>query len=155
MNDSSQHVDVRPPDGHTTVTRSTMMTTANGEPTLGDLVMGLTDDVTTLVRKEVELAKAELQESAQEAAKAGGMVAAGGLVAYAGLLFILAALAIALGEWWENYWLGAAVVGLLTAIIGGAYLYGGLNKFKEVSLVPRKTIDSLERDAEMAKEKLT
>lgn len=125
------------------------------EPSLGDLVMGLTDDITTLVRKEVELAKAELQENVQDGAKAGGMVAAGGLVAYAGLLLILAAIAVLLGDWWNNYWLGALVVGLIAALAGWAILNGGLKQLKQVSLVPRMTINSLERDAKMAKEKLS
>jgi len=150
MNDTQSYVNVRP-DG----TRSTILTTADGEPSLGDLVMGLTDDITTLVRREVDLAKTELQENVKEGAQAGGMVAAGGMLAYAGLLFILAAIAIALGEWWENYWLAAAVVGLVAGIVGWAILNGGMKQFKEVSLVPRKTMDSLERDAKMAKEKLT
>jgi uncharacterized membrane protein YqjE len=135
--------------------RSTILTTADGEPSLGDLVMGLTDDITTLVRKEVELAKTELQENIKEGAQAGGMVATGGMLAYAGLLFILAAVALALGEWWENYWLGAAVVGLVVGILGWAILNGGMKQLKEVSLVPRKAIDSINRDAKMAKEKLT
>jgi len=139
----------------TTATRSTLLTTADGEPSLGTLVMGLTDDLTTLVRKEVDLAKAELQENLQEGAKAGGAVAAGGMVAYAGLLLILAAIAIALGDWWNNYWLSAAVVGLITGIIGWVMLNGGLNQLKQVSLVPHKTISSLESDAKMAKEKLS
>lgn len=136
-------------------TRSTILTTADGEPSLGDLVMGLTDDISILVRKEVDLAKAELQENIKEGAQAGGMVAAGGMLAYAGLLFILAAVAIALGQWWENYWLAAAVVGLVAGIIGWAILNGGMKQLKEVSLVPRKALASLERDAKMAKEKLT
>jgi uncharacterized membrane protein YqjE len=146
--------EVYPTDGHTT-TRSTLLTTADGEPSLGELVMGLTDDVTTLVRKEVELAKAELQESAKASGKAAGMIGAGGMVAYAGLLLILAAIAIALGDWWNNYWLSTAVVGLATGLIGWAILNGGMKQFKEINLVPRKTIDSLERDAQMAKEKLS
>jgi uncharacterized membrane protein YqjE len=140
-----------PPPG----TESTLLTTAEGDPTLGELVMGLTDDISTLVRKEVDLAKAELQESIQKGARAGGMVAAGGAVAYAGLLFILAAIAILLGDWWNNYWLGAGVVGIIVAVIGYVMLNGGLNQLKQVSLVPRKTISSLQSDAEMAKEKLS
>jgi hypothetical protein len=139
----------------TPTTRSTLLTTADGEPSLGDLVMGLTDDISTLVRKEVDLAKAELQENIQEGAQAGGMIAAGGMVAYSGLLFILAAVAILLGDWWDNYWLGALVVGLVAGIIGWAILNGGLKQLKQVSLVPHKTINSLERDAKMAKEKLS
>jgi len=142
------------PDG-ATGTRSTLLTTAEGEPSLGDLVMELTDDLSTLVRKEVDLAKVELQENLKEGAQAGGKVAAGGMVAYAGLLFILAAVTLALGDWWENYWLAAAVVGLITAIVGWILLNGGINQLKQVSLVPHKAMASLERDAKMAKEKLS
>jgi len=160
MNDRNPNSDQYPSSSHVAVTpaagtRSTMLTTAEGEPSLGDLVMSLTDDFSTLVRKEVDLAKVELQENLKEGAQAGGKVAAGGMVAYAGLLFILAAVAIALGDWWENYWLAAAVVGLITAIIGWVVLNGGINQLKQVSLVPHKAMASLERDAKMAKEKLS
>jgi hypothetical protein len=79
MNDTRPDVNVQPGVyGSTGVT--TGVITDGHEPSLGDLVVGLTDDITTLVRKEVELAKTELQESAQEGAQAGGMVAAGGMV---------------------------------------------------------------------------
>jgi uncharacterized membrane protein YqjE len=160
MNDTRPNSDQYPSNSHigvapATNTQSTLLTTAEGEPSLGDLVMELTDDLSSLVRKEVDLAKVELQENLKEGAAAGGKVAAGGMVAYAGLLFILAAVAIVLGQWWANYWLAAAVVGLVTAIIGGVMLNGGLNQLKQVSLVPHKAIASLERDAKMAKEKLS
>jgi uncharacterized membrane protein YqjE len=151
----TQSSDLRASPASPPGTESTLLTTAEGDPTLGELVMGLTDDISTLVRKEVDLAKAELQESIQKGARAGGMVAAGGAVAYAGLLFILAAIAILLGDWWNNYWLGAGVVGIIVAVIGYVMLNGGLNQLKQVSLVPRKTISSLQSDAEMAKEKLS
>lgn len=138
-----------------TGTQSTLFTTVDGEPSLGDLIVGLTDDMSTLVRKEVELAKTEMKESIQESTKAGAMIGAGAMVAYAGLLFLLAAAAIALGQWWDNYWLGAAVVGLVAGLLGWAILNGGIQQLKQVSFVPRKTVHSLERDAEMAKEKFS
>jgi hypothetical protein len=150
MNDTRQ--DSNPQPG---VYSTTTLTPLDNEPSLGDIVVGLTDDVTTLMRKEVELAKAEIQQSIQEGAQAGGMVAAGGLLAYSGLLFILAAIAIALGQWWDNYWLGAAVVGLVAGIVGWSILNGGLKQLKQVSLVPHQTISSIGRDAKMAKEKLS
>ncbi len=149
---TSTHIPESPPPAQS---RSTLLHTASGEPSLGDLVVGLTDDITTLVRKEVDLAKAEIQESVRESAQAGGMVGAGGAVAYAGLLFILAAVAIALGQWLDNYWLSAAIVGLVTGLIGWAILNGGLQQFKQINFVPRKAIDSLERDAALAKEKFS
>jgi predicted phage tail protein len=153
MNDTRQQTDFR--TDTTTTTRPAVYTTANGEPSLSDLVVGLTNDVSTLVRKEVDLAKAEVQESVKKSTRGGAMIGAGGMVAYAGLLFLLAAAAIALGDWWENLWLGAAVVGLVTALLGWAILNGGIKQLKHVDFVPRRTMHSLERDAEMAKEKLS
>lgn len=150
MSDTLQNSSSRP-----SVYSTSALATADNEPSLGDIVVGLTDDITTLMRKEVELAKAEVQQSLQEGAQAGGMVAAGGLLAYSGLLFILAAIAIALGQWWNNYWLGAAVVGLVAGILGWSILNGGLKQLKQVSLVPHQTISSIGRDAKMAKEKLS
>lgn len=142
-------------DMNHTATRSTILTTAPGEPSLGDLVMELTDDMTSLVRKEIDLAKAELQENVRKGAQGSGMAAAGGVIAYAGLLFILAAIAIGLGNWWGSYWLSTAVVGVVTGLFGLALLNGGIHKLKNLSLVPRKAIHSLERDAKLAKEKLS
>jgi len=150
MNETRQGSDVRP-----TTYQTTVVTTTDQEPSLGDLVVSLTDDISELMRKEVELAKVELQENIKEGAMAGGMLAAGGMVAYAGLILILFALAIALGDWWDNWWLGAAVVGLLTALLGWSIFNYGKNQLKDVSLVPRKTVSSLKSDARMAKEKLS
>jgi hypothetical protein len=163
MNETSHSVDVYSTSNNAAnnatnsraIAGSTLPPRSDQEPSLGDLVVGLTDDISSLVRKEVDLAKAEFQESIKKGGQAGGMVATGGMVAYAGLLLILAAVAVALGDWWENYWLGAAVVGLVTGIVGWAMLNGGLKQLKEVSLVPHKTLESLERDAQMAKEKLS
>jgi hypothetical protein len=155
-NDLTNDLRASPADEPVTpVRQSTLLTTVDGDPTLGELVMGLTDDISTLVHQEIELAKTEMQESLQKGAKAGGMVAAGGAVAYAGLLFILGAIAILLGDWWNNYWLGAVVVGIVVAVIGWFMLNGGLHQLKNLSLVPHKTISSLQSDAEMAKEKLS
>jgi uncharacterized membrane protein YqjE len=150
MSDGRPGIDVRPTD-----TRTTIVTTTDTEPSLSDLVIGLTDDISELVRKEVALAKAELQENVKEGATAGGMLAAGGMVAYAGLILILFAIAIALGEWWNNLWLGAAVVGLVVAVIGWIMFNSGKNQLQNVNLVPRRTVSSLKSDAQMAKEKLT
>jgi len=150
MSDIRPGAEVRP-----TNSRTTVVTTTDNEPSLSDLVIGLTDDITELVRKEVTLAKAELQENVKEGATAGGMLAAGGMVAYAGLILILFAIAIALGEWWNNLWLGAAVVGLVVAVIGYIMFNSGKNQLQNVNLVPRKTVSSLKSDAQMAKEKLS
>lgn len=157
----SARVTVVPAPGQETETRTTRVAVTpavpatDQEPTLGELVMGLTDDITTLVRKEVELAKTELQENIKEGATAGGMIAAGGMVAYAGVILVLIAIAIALGQWWDNLWLATLVVGIVTLLLGWAIFNAGKGQLKDVSLVPRKTISSVNRDAKVVKEKLS
>jgi hypothetical protein len=42
----------------------------------------------------------------------------------------------------------------VAGLVGWAILNGGMKQFKQISLVPHKALASLERDAQMAKEKL-
>jgi len=78
-----------------------MSTTAPGQQpgpdaSLGDLVASITRDVHELVTGQVELAKAELRESAQAAGKTGGLFAGAGLFALLGLVFLLVTIAFGL-----------------------------------------------------------
>jgi len=70
------------------------------ERSLGELLGDLTREITTLVRQEMALAKAEMSQKAAKVGKDVGFIAAGGLVAYAGLLALVAALI--LGLWWQR-----------------------------------------------------
>jgi predicted negative regulator of RcsB-dependent stress response len=83
------------------------------------------------------------------------MVAAGGMVAYAGVILVLIAIAIALGDWWNNLWLATLVVGLVTLLLGWTIFNSGKNQLQKVSLVPRKTLNSINSDAKVVKEKLS
>ena len=108
---------------------------------LGDLVGEVTRDLSTLMRQELELAKAELRQSASRAAKGAGML---GGAAYAGMMAILF-LSIAL--WW---WLGTligggwsgVVVALIWAIVGGILYAVGRRKLQEVQGAPQ-TVETL------------
>ncbi|MCU1436309.1 MAG: hypothetical protein JWR71_3034, partial [Pseudarthrobacter sp.] len=63
---------------------------------LGDLLGEVTRDLSTLMRQEVELAKAELKESGSKAGKGGGMLAGAGVAGHFVLLFLSIALWYAL-----------------------------------------------------------
>src|SRR5215212_11832520 len=90
----------------------------HNERSLGDLFSDLTRETSTLLRQEVQLAKAELTQSATEAVRGIGMLVAGGAVAYAGLLFVLLAIVYGLIEAGWDAWLSALVVGLVVVAIG-------------------------------------
>ena len=49
---------------------------------MGDLISEVTGDLTTLMRQELELAKAEVKQEATTAGKAAGMLGAAGFAGY-------------------------------------------------------------------------
>ena len=131
------------------------MAQVRDERSLGDLFSDLSRETTTLVRQEVQLAKAELTQSATEAARGIGMLAAGGAVAYAGLLFLLLAIVFGLIEAGWDAWLSALVVGLVVVAIGAVLVLRARESLKPANLAPQKTVETLKEDAAWAKEQIT
>ena len=132
-----------------------MMAQVRDERSLGDLFSDLSRETTTLVRQEVQLAKAELTQSATEAARGIGMLVAGGAVAYAGLLFLLLAIVFGLIEAGWDAWLSALVVGLVVVAIGAILALRARESLKPANLAPQKTVETLKEDAAWAKEQIT
>jgi len=131
------------------------MAQGRDERSLGDLFSDLSRETTTLVRQEVQLAKAELTQSATEAARGIGMLVAGGAVAYAGLLFLLLAIVFGLIEVGLDAWLSALVVGLVVVAIGAVLVLRARESLKPANLAPQKTVETLKEDAAWAKEQIT
>ena len=118
---------------------------------LGELFSELSQETTTLIRQEVNLAKTEMSQKASRVGKDVGFMAAGGAVAYAGLLAILAGV-IALLDLVIPLWLSALLVGLVVAAIGYFLVRKGLDALKQEDLAPRQTIESLKEDKQWAKD---
>jgi VIT1/CCC1 family predicted Fe2+/Mn2+ transporter len=118
---------------------------------LGELFSELTQETTTLVRQEINLAKAEMSQKASRVGKDVGFLAAGGAVAYAGLLAILAAV-IALLNAVMPLWLSALLVGLVVALVGYFLVKKGLDALKREDLAPRQTMETIKEDKEWAKD---
>jgi hypothetical protein len=83
---------------------------------LGTLVSGITQDLSTLVRGEIELAKTEMRETAQTAARGGGLLAVAGVLAFLGFVFLLVTIAWVISLWLP-VWAGFGIVTLLLVII--------------------------------------
>ena len=119
------------------------------EPSVGNLVQSAMADVSTLVRGEIELAKAEIGTSAKKAGVSVGLFAvAGVLAAFAGIFFF-----IALAEFLT--WLGLArwisyliVFGLLLLVAGIAAMIG-LRMLKKIEK-PERTLETLRDLPEVA-----
>ncbi len=131
------------------------MAQTRDERSLGDLFSDLSRETTTLVRQEVQLAKAELTQSATEAARGIGMLVAGGAVAYAGLFFLLLAIVFGLIEAGWDAWLSALVVALVVVALGAVLVLRARESLKPANLAPRRTVETLKEDQEWAKEQIT
>ena len=69
-----------------------------GDRSLGDLISEITQDLSTLVRQELELAKAELAQTASRTGKGAGMLGGAAVAGYFVLLFVSIALWWAIGS---------------------------------------------------------
>jgi hypothetical protein len=115
----------------------------------GELVKGVADDVTLLVRKEVELARTELVDAIMPKLKGAGLVAAAVLAVLPGLLFLLAALAL---------WLpmsasaGFGLVGAALFALAGAAIWIGLRLLRRRRT--SRALESIKEDVEWARSRL-
>lgn len=108
---------------------------------VGELLGDITTDLSTLMRQEMDLAKAELRETADHA-KAGGAMFGGAAVAgQLALLFLSLALWWALGDLIGLGW-SALVVGLLWAVVAGALAAAGRARLRRMTPVAQRTIDT-------------
>lgn len=123
------------------------------ERSIGELFSDLSAGTSTLVRKEVQLAKAELTQKVSTAGKNVGLLAAGGAVAYAGFLTLLAAVVLGLSEFMPG-WLAALLVGVIVAGVGYLVLQKGLETLKKMDPKPTRTVTTLEEDKEWLKQQL-
>lgn len=122
---------------------------------LGDLVGELTSDLSTLMRQELALAKAEAKEQAARAGKGAGMLGGAGYAAMLVVLFLSLALMFALGDLFDHVGWGALVVGVLWAIVAAVLYFSGRKALSEVEPMPQ-TVDSVKHipDALHTKEEL-
>lgn len=118
---------------------------------LGDLLKQLSTQTSTLVKQEIDLAKAETAEKAKAAGIGAGMLAAAGLVALLAL-GALTATFIALLATAMATWLAALIVTVVyLAVAGGLALIGKNRLQAAVPPVPEQTVETVKEDVEWAK----
>jgi hypothetical protein len=89
------------------------------EPSTAELLKGLADDATTLIRQEVLLARQELQEGLQATAKASALLAAAGFLGLYAFGFLLYTIGEAIGgPRWLGFAIVTAVLLLTVAVLG-------------------------------------
>ena len=120
------------------------------ERSIGDLLKQLSQETATLVRKEVELAKAEVSEKGKKAGLGAGMFGGAGV---AGLLALgsLTACLIALLATAMEVWIAALIVTVLWAVVAGVLAILGRNKVQEATPPVEQTVESIKEDVQWAK----
>jgi uncharacterized membrane protein YqjE len=139
------------PTDHIREERPSVGPTTQDDRSLGELFSELSRETTTLVRQEVELAKTELTHKASEVGKDVGFLAAGGMFLYAGFFTLVAMLVIALAQLGVTWWLSALIVGVVVLLVGAMLVRTGLAALREEGMVPKQTIETLQEDAQWAK----
>nr|WP_276582067.1 phage holin family protein [Cellulomonas sp. RIT-PI-Y] len=100
------------------------------------MIGNVTQDLSALVRQEVELAKAELTQSAKRAGTGSGLLAGAGVAGHFVLLFLSIALWWALAHPLGHSW-SALVVALVWGVIAAVLALRGRSELQRIKGVPR------------------
>lgn len=118
---------------------------------VGEVLGDITSDLSTLMRQEVELAKAEIKETADHAKAAGGMFAGAGVAGHLALIFLSLALWWALGDLLDSLGWSAVVVGLLWAVTAGVLAAMGRSRMRQATPVAPRTVTTTKEIPEALK----
>jgi hypothetical protein len=120
------------------------------QTSVGELIGNISNDLSTLFRQEVELAKAEVKQEASKAGKAAGMLGAAGFAGYMTIVLLSFALVYALSNVIDAGW-AALIVAVIWGIVGAVLYANGRKKLKDVDPVPHRTVDTIKEDASWLK----
>lgn len=124
------------------------------EESMGQLVKELSDDLSTLIRQELALARAEMTMKGKQAGLGIGLLSGAGLIGFVALLAltttVIAVLATAM-----KVWIAALIVTAVLALIAGVLALVGKNRVAEAAPpAPEQTTQTLKEDVQWAKTRL-
>jgi MFS family permease len=121
------------------------------ERSVSELVKQLADQTSTLVRQEMDLAKAELTQKGQQAGKGAGLIGAAAVIGLLGAGALTAFLIMLLDGALAN-WLAALIVAVVFIAIAGILALQGKKKVQAAAPpVPEQTVETVKEDVEWAK----
>ncbi|HEX4740101.1 MAG TPA: phage holin family protein [Caulobacteraceae bacterium] len=119
--------------------------------TIPELISALASDLSNLVRKESELARADIGEKVSEAAQAGMRAGIGAAFLLGAFLVLLAAAVLALSRVMDPLW-ASILVAVVVGAAGAILLRIGTASMKPSRLRPERSARQLSKDAHMIKE---
>jgi Putative Actinobacterial Holin-X, holin superfamily III len=121
---------------------------------VGELLTQLSEQTSALVRQELALAKAEMQQKGKQAGLGIGLMGGGTIVALGAFGALTAFLILLLAETMSG-WVAALLVGLAYAAIAAGLMLMGKNKVSEATPpVPEQTIETVKEDVQWAKSQI-
>ena len=117
---------------------------------ISELLKRLSNETTTLVKMELELAKAEMTQKGKQAGTGVGLLGGGGVAGFLALIALTLTLIFLLDTFMKT-WIAALIVTVLWAAIAGALALKGKNELKDVNPAPEQTIETVKEDVEWAK----
>jgi uncharacterized membrane protein YqjE len=120
------------------------------ERPIGELVKDLSSQTSTLVRQEIELARAEIQQKGKLAGKGAGMLGGAAIAALLALGALTAAL-VALLDKAMATWVAALIVMALWAIVALVLAKAGQKSLKSATPPAPQTVETVKEDIQWAK----
>jgi hypothetical protein len=121
------------------------------QASVGQLISEVTSDLSTLMRQELDLAKAEVKTEVAKAGKGAGMLGGAGYAGHLTVLFVSLTLMWALGDLFDHLAWGALVVALIWGIAAAVLYVKGREQLKRVNPKPEQTVETLKEDVQWAK----
>jgi hypothetical protein len=121
------------------------------ERSIPEIVADLLGQFPTLVRKETQLARAEISDKVTQVGVGIALIAGGAILLIPALVILLEAGVAALEQAGFDPMVAALIAGGVALLIGIILLMVGISRLKAENLVPHKTIHQLQEDASMAK----
>jgi hypothetical protein len=120
------------------------------ERSFGELVGELSDDLSRLVRQEIQLAKVEAREDLSKVGRGAGMLGGAGVAGLLTLLFLSLALMFALATVMDVGW-AALIVGALWGVVAAVLAAAGRSGLRQATPPLEETTETLKEDARWAK----
>ena len=127
-------------------------TTSNGR-TMSEVLQDIVANIQEIVRSEFRLAKVEIHEETTKAVRSSIPLVIGVLLSLYALGFILLAVVHALSMV-VDAWLATLIVGVGVLVISMILVSVGRKRFKQVKVVPEKTVVTVKENVQWAKHQI-